>query len=281
MFLETETTPETCIGVVKAHNIHASDLDMLKNFDKAKSALSGEIDCIRVDGATDEGLSHYEVQFMWTERHIEYEKVCTLVTTRFAGGSYLNKVKLQNGCLALGHLNLFIPSTIHGSNFVNGELDKEMLTKNFEATITVYINTVNGSPCAGKPIHLVRGSSDELNIRGQERRARLLISLRGSKKKKELKDSYPEEYSYFSKVWRVRNDHMVPDLPENYIFMLLPCYKQDCVHPLCRKGHPEKEPTWFKDGPPFSFIPLPIPDLEKPFAGNCEKCKECCARVAI
>ena len=152
-----------------------------------------------------------------------------------------------------------------------------MLTKNFEAAITVYINTVNGSPCGGKPIHLVRGSTDERNIRRQERRARLLIFLRGSKKKKkELKDLYPEEYAYFSKVWRVRNDHMVPDLPENYIFMLPPCYKQDCVHPLCRKGHPEKEPTWFKDGPPLSFIPLPIPDPEKPFAGNCEKCKESC-----
>ena len=25
------------------------------------------------------------------------------------------------------------------------------------------------------------------------------------------------------------------------------------------------------------FIPLPIPDPEKPFAGECEKCKECCA----
>ena len=110
MFLETETTPETCIGVVKAHTVHqknlaqhASDLEMLEKFDEAKNSLTGHTDCIRVDGATDEGPSHLEVQFMWTERHIKHGKLCTMVTTRFAGGSYLNKVELQNGCLALGH----------------------------------------------------------------------------------------------------------------------------------------------------------------------------------
>jgi hypothetical protein len=69
---------------------------------------------------------------------------------------------------------------------------------------------------------------------------------------------------------------MVQDLPENYIFMLLPCYKQECTHPVCCKGRPENEPTWFKDGPPLSLIPLPIPDPEKPYGGKCEKCEECC-----
>ena len=79
MFLETETTPETCIGVVKAHKVHqknpaqhASDLEMLEEFDEAKNPLTGHIDCIRVDGATDEGPSHLEVQFMWTERYIKH-----------------------------------------------------------------------------------------------------------------------------------------------------------------------------------------------------------------
>ena len=32
-----------------------------------------------------------------------------------SGGFYLNRVELQNGCLALGHANLFIPSTLGGS----------------------------------------------------------------------------------------------------------------------------------------------------------------------
>ena len=194
MFLERETTPETCIGIVKAHKVHhkhpaqhASDLEMLESLDEMKSSLAGQIDCIRVDGATDEGPSHYEVQFMWTERHINHDKICTIVTTRFVGGSYLNKVELQIGCLALGHSNVYIPSTINGLNFVDGELDSEKLIQNLEAAITVHTNTVNGTPCGGKPIHLMRGSTDELCKKHQERRARLLIFLRGSKKKKQLK----------------------------------------------------------------------------------------------
>ena len=88
---------------------HAADLEMLQEFEETKLVLAREIECVRADGATDEGPSHAEVQFMWTERHINHGKKCTLVTSRFAGGSYLNKVELQNGCLALGHSNLFIP----------------------------------------------------------------------------------------------------------------------------------------------------------------------------
>lgn len=147
MFLETETTPETCVGVAKAHTVHkknpgqhAGDLEMVANHDEAKYAFSGEIDCIRVDGATDEGPSHFQVQFMWTERHLRHGKICTLVTSRFAGGSYLNKVELQNGCLALGHSNLFIPSTIYGSNFVNGELDRKLLVQNLEVALSTCVH---------------------------------------------------------------------------------------------------------------------------------------------
>jgi len=62
-----------------------------------------------VDGAGDKGPSHVEVQFYWTKYHIMQQKVATLVTTRDSGSSYLNKVELQNGCLSLGHANLFIP----------------------------------------------------------------------------------------------------------------------------------------------------------------------------
>ena len=43
---------------------HAGDLEMLANHDEAKYALSGEIDCIRVDGATNEG------------RHISRSNLC-------------------------------------------------------------------------------------------------------------------------------------------------------------------------------------------------------------
>ena len=79
--------------------------------------LNGEskrIECVRVYGATDEGPSYQEVQFMWTERHFKRPPLITLVTTRCSGDSFLNRVELRNGCLSRGHSNLFIPSTLTG-----------------------------------------------------------------------------------------------------------------------------------------------------------------------
>ena len=74
-----------------------------------------DFECIRVDGAGDEGPSHLEVQYWWTRRHLECKTTATLVTSRNSGASFRNRVELQNGCLALGHANLFIPSTLNGS----------------------------------------------------------------------------------------------------------------------------------------------------------------------
>ena len=54
------------------------------------------INCIQVDGASDEGPSHEEVQYYWTERHLLKNKVATVVTTRSSSSSYLNRVELQN-----------------------------------------------------------------------------------------------------------------------------------------------------------------------------------------
>lgn len=70
------------------------------------------IECIRVDGAADEGPMHEEVQFVWAARHLSRPTLATLVTARNSGSSYLNRVELQNGCLALAHANVFIPSTL-------------------------------------------------------------------------------------------------------------------------------------------------------------------------
>ena len=47
------------------------------------------IDCIRVDGACDKGPSHLEVQYWWTEWHVNHNKLATLVTMRSSGSSYL------------------------------------------------------------------------------------------------------------------------------------------------------------------------------------------------
>ena len=127
-FSETGTTPELCAGVVKAQPLftkcpaqHAADLNMsckqaeLKTMFFDHEGCPKNIDCIRVDGASDEGPSHLEVQYWWAERHLFEPKSVTLVTTRSSGSGYLNRVELQNGCLPLAHSNLFLPSTIHGS----------------------------------------------------------------------------------------------------------------------------------------------------------------------
>ena len=143
---ETSTTPQLAAGIVKPHIVfpknpaqHAADLAMLQKKEEFKESLDNKaIDCIRVDGASDEGPSHHEVQFMWTERHLEKGKICTLVSSRSSGSSYLNRVELQNGCLAIAHTNLYIPSTIHGSNCdETGAVDYDKLKKNLETASDV------------------------------------------------------------------------------------------------------------------------------------------------
>ena len=104
------------------------------------------VDCIRVDDG-DEGPSHHKVQFHWTERSFFLGKKATLVTTRQRGGSYLNLVEMQNGCLALAHRNLFIPSTLTGPNITSQGLDYDRLGKKLDVTVGVYINRVSGAPC--------------------------------------------------------------------------------------------------------------------------------------
>lgn len=119
----------------------------------------------KVNGASNEGPSHEEVKFWWTSRHYRSEKVMTLISSRSSGSSYLNRVELQNGCLAIGHTNLFIPSTLGGSVFNpdTGEIDKDCLRNNMELATSVYIDGVNGSPCGDTVIHFYRGA-DFLNV---------------------------------------------------------------------------------------------------------------------
>ena len=90
-FTATDTTVETCVGIVKAPGLHsknpcqhAADLKMLETkeeiqhvFINPDTAVHKAIDCVRVDGASDEGPSHEEVQYYWTERHISHKKVVT------------------------------------------------------------------------------------------------------------------------------------------------------------------------------------------------------------
>ena len=118
-----------------------------------------DVECIRVDGSFDEGPAHQEIQYWWTLRHLEKGTRALMVTSRSSGGSYLNRVELQGGCLALAHANVFIPSTLHGScRSESGQIDQSLLRKNLEAAIDVYISRVDGAPCASTKIHMYKGA---------------------------------------------------------------------------------------------------------------------------
>lgn len=114
-----------------------------------------------MDGASDEGPGHVEVQFWWTMRHHKKPTFITLVTARNSGASYLNRVELQNGCLALTHANLFIPSNLNGSCFdpETGKLDKGRLKCNMDLATEIYIQRVN--PCGDTVINLYPGANSD------------------------------------------------------------------------------------------------------------------------
>ena len=105
------------------------------------------------------GMFHQEIQYWWTLRHLETGSKAIMVTSRNSCASYLNRVELQNGFLALGHGNLFIPSTLHGSyRLQSGQINQELLERNLNAAIDVYIDRVDGTPCANTNIHLFKGA---------------------------------------------------------------------------------------------------------------------------
>ena len=127
---------------------------------------------MKVDGAADEGPSHDEVNSYWAARHLEHGKLATLVNSRSSGSSFLNRAKLQNGFLALGHTN---PTTLNGSAFSPemGVIDKERLKANLELATDLYIERVNGSPCGETVISLDKGAESSLL---QRKRKYLLCS---------------------------------------------------------------------------------------------------------
>ena len=62
-----------------------SEKELQPIFQNCLTGVDKEIDCIRVDGAMDEGPSHELVQYWWTEWHYRKKKMATLVTTRSSG----------------------------------------------------------------------------------------------------------------------------------------------------------------------------------------------------
>lgn len=290
-FTATQTTEEVCVGVVKAPTSihpknpcqHAADLSMLMRQKELKPAFYNietdtpkAIDCVRVDGASDEGPSHEEVQFYWTQRHLLNSKLATLVTTRSSGSSYLNRVELQNGCLSRGHSGTFIPSTLAGSCIDpdTGNVNTIKLAENMNLAIDAYISRVNHSPCGDTVIKLFRGADSSED---QEVRKKLLTFLKGSSEnKRNLRSQAPELYANFELVWIVRNSHMVKGL-SSYIFFLICCYQNGCPHPRCQAGYPQSPLTWYLGGPSLYLLPLPFPDAKQPWGSTCEKCEGACS----
>lgn len=290
-FTATGTTQEVCAGVVKAPKIHqkspaqhAADLEFLETvselapvFINLKTGLPKAVECVRVDGACDEGPSHEEVQFWWSARHFSKGRVATLVTTRSSGSSYLNRVELQNGCLSLGHASTFIPSTLAGSclDSETGNVNEEKLRNNLDLAIDAYINRVNGTSCGDTPIHLFKGATDSEQVKDRDD---LLIFLKGTKKaKRTLNLNNPEKYSYFQQIWDIRGRHMVSGLPSHYVFMLICCYQPECTHPICRAGKPNRPAQWYIGGPPVTSLPLPAVDPDRPWGSTCESCSGTCS----
>lgn len=282
--METENTSDLCAGVVKGQALfnknaaqHLSDLTMLQNtVPSFKDALNKDIECVRVDGASDEGPGHEEVQFYWTERHLIMSKECTIASARHSGGSYLNRVELLNGCISKAHSNVFIPSTLNGPCYAaDGSIDEEKLKRNHDTASDVYIDRVSGATFNGREIYFTKGATNAQAYYNQSRRDNLLVFLKGSKKQKAvLKKEQPTLYKYFEEVWMVRNSHMIKGLPSQYIFALLPCYKEDCSHQLCQK---EEGRRWYENGPPLSYIPFPIPDQRRPWGSeDCTECQSFC-----
>lgn len=195
-------------------------------------------------------------------RHIEAPSLATLVTTRNSGSSYLNRVELQNGCLACTYANLFIPSNLSGLCFSpeTGKVDMNLLKSNMDSATDVYISRVNQAPCGGSVIHLFKGASWHQKIRDC-----LSIFLKGTNQEGKLMIDHPDEYQYINKVWTIRAHY------------LRCCFKQGCHHPFCCNQPQNIVTMWFLNGPPLSYLPFPVPDPNNPWGGHCDQCKgECC-----
>ena len=63
---------------------------------------------------------------------------------------------------------------------------------------------------------------------------------------------------------------MVADLLQNYVFMLLPCFKKGFPHKDCEQC--PRQRFWFEGDPSLSILPLPVQDANRPWGGSCKTC---------
>jgi hypothetical protein len=124
-------------------------------------------------------------------------------------------VELQNGCLSRGHSNLFIPSTLAGNCMASGELNHDLLVKNLELAVDVYIDRVIHCECGDGVINLFKGPVSQ---QYQLYHENINIFLKGCKKKKqELKQTHKDMYKLFEFVWDIRERHLIKGYPKQYI----------------------------------------------------------------
>ena len=281
LFMETETTAKMCVGIVKPPVIydkspsqHMADLQMIKDKEELYSVFqlpdgsSKSAWCVRVDGAGDEGPGHKEVAFLWAEKHLMENHL---------GGSYLNAVELMNGCLAVAHSNLFIPSTLGGAVNTATGFDETQLIQNLDLASDVYISRVQGAPCGEAKIQLFKEACDEAAKALVDIRNLLLVYLSGKKEQKEeLKKNNQKLHDHFESVSKVLQNHK-QDLPPKYFLALSLCHKPECPHKRCQEGNKGTTYSWYKGGPLTTYFPLPVQDLSKPWGSECTKCKGRCS----
>ena len=155
------------------------------------------------------------------------------------------------------------------------QVDKEKCSRNMDLASDVYVSCTNCCPCGETVINMYKGADPSQK---QEECTFLIQYLKGSKKQKELvKHEHPELYSYFEKVWALRQRHMVKNVPSQYIFFLVCCLEPDCFHPICKSQNVTQLPTWYR-GPSLSCIPLPIPDPNHLWGrADCDQCRGICS----
>ena len=139
----------------------------------------------------------------------------------------------------------------------------------------VYINRCDGCSCGDAVINLYKGAD---STEWQNYRLLLNIFLKGNQqKKRKLKSDHPEAFAFFERVWSIRNRHMVPNLPDKYVFFLKCC----CQPGFCQKkvANPSTDipSTWYPNGPPVSSLPLPVLDFQRGWGQtDCPDCVGSC-----
>ena len=81
----------------------------------------------------------------------------------------------------------------------SGKVNKEILCKNLDAAIDVYISCVDKAPCARTEIHLMKGAHDEDNQKEQEIQVMFLKDTKNAKEKAKLKE--PDLYNQIERIW--------------------------------------------------------------------------------